>query len=206
MRLHPVTQILIWCVFVTAMQFLAPKRIFIAATMVLLSAFLLSRHKLIHLLRRTRWIMLSLWFIYAYSTPGEPLFDLAGIFSPSIEGVLDGGVQLMRLLSALAALSLLLNHLHRQQLIAGLYALFAPVVWLGLSRERLAVRLALTLQYAEVAMLLSVTWKDSLRSLTADFIKTDAGNMIIELPVCRFTRRDAGVLIVTATVLWQVVK
>ena len=118
-------------------------------------------HKFIQLLRRTRWIMLSLLVIYAYSTPGQPLSDTLGMFSPSREGLFDGVLQPARLLAALAGLAILLDRLHRQQLIAGLYTLCAPLQWLGLSRERFAVRLALTLHYAEVAMLRGRGWQDT---------------------------------------------
>jgi energy-coupling factor transporter transmembrane protein EcfT len=54
MRLHPGTQILIWCALVAAMQFMSPVRLLIAAALVLLSAFVLSRHKFTQLLHRTR--------------------------------------------------------------------------------------------------------------------------------------------------------
>lgn len=192
MRLHPATQILTWCVLVAAMQFLTPGRLLIAGTLVLLSAFVLSRHKFVQLVRRTRWILFSLWVIYAYSTPGQS----DSPFSPSLEGLLDGGLQLMRLLASLAGLAILLDRLHRQQLIAGLYALFAPLQCLGVSRERLAVRLALTLHYAEVAMLRSMSWQDSLRSL---FEPQREVGKTMELPVYHFALPDA--LLLTGSVL-----
>jgi len=191
-KLHPATQILVWCLLVAAMQFLAPARLMIAGAVVLAFACALSRHKFVQLLRRTRWIMLSLWVIYAFSTPGQALLEELGVFSPSREGLLDGGLQLMRLLVALAALAILLDRLHRQQLMAGLYALFVPLQWLGLSRERLAVRLALTLHYAEVAMLRETrTWQAVLQSL---FEPQVAANQTLELPVCRFTLLDGLLL------------
>lgn len=205
MRLHPATQILIWCVLVTVMQFLPSARLLVAGALVLSLAFLLSRHKFVQLVRRTRWIMLSLWLIYAYSTPGQPVSEALGSVSPSIEGLQDGGLQLMRLLAALAGLAILLDRLHRQQMIAGLYVLFAPLQWLGLSRERLAVRLALTLHYAEVAMLRTQSWQDNLRSLTTENIEQQTGNRQMELPVYRFLPAD--VLILTGSLLlllWQV--
>jgi hypothetical protein len=93
----------------------------VAAGSVLLGAFVISRHKFLQLLRRTRWIMLSLLLIYAYSTPGQPLSVAFGLFSPSREGLVDGVVQLVRLLAALAGLAILLDRLHRLQLIADLY-------------------------------------------------------------------------------------
>ena len=202
MRLHPATQILTWCVMVAAMQFLTPGRLLIAGSVVLLFAFLLSRHKFVQLLRRTRWIMFSLWLIYAYSTPGETLSDALGPFSPSLEGLLDGGLQLMRLLAALAGLAILLDRLHRQQLIAGLYALFVPLQWLGLSRDRLAVRLALTLHYAEVVMLRTLSWQDNLRSL---FEPHGEVTKELELPLYRFTLADALLLAGAVLLLWQAV-
>jgi energy-coupling factor transport system permease protein len=160
------------------------------AGLILLGAFSISRHMFIQLLRRTRWIMMSLLLIYAYITPGEPLSDSLGMFGPSREGLLDGVLQLTRLLAALAGLAILLDHLNKQQLIAGLYTLFAPLQWIGLSRERLAVRLALTLRYAEVAMLRETNhWLDNLRSLSALDGDTEAGTLI-ELPVSRFVISD----------------
>jgi len=182
------------------MQFLVPARLMMAGGLVLAFAFMLSRHKFIQLVRRTRWIMLSLWVIYAYSTPGQALSEQLGMFSPSREGLLDGGLQLMRLLVALAGLAMLLDRLHRQQLMAGLYALFAPLQWLGLSRERLAVRLALTLHYAEVAMLRETrTWQDVLHSL---FEPHGEVNRSMELPVYRFNAYDALLSVGAAALIW----
>lgn len=201
MRLHPATKILVWCVLVAMLQFLTPSLLFIAAACVMLSAFALSRHKLLQLIRRTRWIMLTLWLIYAYSTPGQPLSESLEFFSPSIEGLQDGGLQLMRLLAALAGLAILLERLHRQQLIAGLYGLFLPLKLLGLSRERLAVRLALTLHYAEVAMLRTPSWQDSLNSLFEPHL---AVSRELELPVFRFSLGDALVMVACVPMLWVV--
>ncbi|MDO9011804.1 MAG: CbiQ family ECF transporter T component [Gallionella sp.] len=202
MKLHPATQILIWCVLVAAMQFLTPTTLFVTGALVLSLAFALSGHKFVQLMRRTRWILFSLWLIYAYSTPGQDVWDAP--FSPSLEGLLDGGLQLMRLLVALAGLAILLDRLHRQQLIAGLYSLFAPLEWLGLSRERLAVRLALTLHYAEVAMLRETrSWQDWLHSL---FEPHGEVSKSMELPVYRFARLDVLLLAGVLLLLWLAVR
>ena len=198
MKFHPAAQILTWCLLVAIMQFLTLEILLIAAGFVLLFALLRSAHKLMQLLRRTRWIMLSLLLIYAYSTPGQPLLDALGIFSPSREGLSDGVLQLTRLLAALAGLAILLDRLHRQQLIAGLYTLFAPLQLIGVSRERVAVRLALTLHYAEVAMLREThTWQDNLRSL---FEPHDETSKQMELTLYRFGISD-GLLVGFALLL-----
>ena len=194
MKFHPAAQILTWCLLVAIMQVLALGALLMAAGLILLAAFVISRHKFIQLLRRTRWIMLSLLLIYAYSTPGQPLSEAFGLFSPSREGLVDGVLQLIRLLAALAGLAILLDRLHRLQLIAGLYTLFAPLQWIGLSRERLAVRLALTLHYAEVAMLRGThTWQDTLHGLFEPHGET-GGNKQLELPLCRFMISDVMLL------------
>jgi len=199
LRFHPAAQILTWCVLVGILQTLALQALLIAGGLVLLAGFALSRMKFMHLLRRTRWIMLSLLLVYACSTPGQPLLDGLGMYSPSREGLIDGVLQLMRLLAALAGLAILLDRLHRLQLIAGLYALFAPLQWLGLSRERLAVRLALTLHYAEVAMLRAQTWQDTLRSL---FEPHGEMTRQMELPLYRFGINDALLLGCALLLLW----
>jgi energy-coupling factor transport system permease protein len=198
-KFHPAAQILTWCLLVATMQALTLNVLLIAAGSILLFAFAISGHKLMQLLRRTRWIMLSLLLIYAYSTSGQPLFDALGTLSPSREGLADGVLQLARLLAALAGLAILLDRLHRQQLIAGLYALFAPLQWMGLSRERLAVRLALTLHYAEVTMLRAHSWQDSLRSLFEPHGETTRE---MELPLYRFGIGDACLLGSAVLVLW----
>src|SRR5450759_1861593 len=194
MKFHPAAQILTWCLLVAIMQFLTLELLLVEACFV----FLRSAHKLMQLLRRTRWIMLSLLLIYAYSTPGQPLLNALGIFSPSREGLSDGVLQLTRLLAALAGLAILLDRLHRQQLIAGLYTLFAPLQLIGVSRERVAVRLALTLHYAEVALLREThTWQDNLRSL---FKPHDETSKQIELTLYRFGISD-GLLVGFALLL-----
>ena len=202
MKFHPAAQIMSWCLLVATIQALSPGALLIAAGPILLLALALSGHKFIQLLRRIRWIMLSLLLVYAYSTPGQSLLDVLGMFSPSREGLTDGTLQLTRLLAALAGLAILLDKLHRQQLIAGLYTLFTPLQWLGLSRERLAVRLALTLHYAEVAMLRGThTWQDTLRSLFEPH--REAGERKhMELPLIRFAVADALLLSGAILMLW----
>lgn len=202
MKFHPATQILAWCLLVAVMQVLKLAALFGVVIPVMLVTLAVSRHKFIQLLRRTRWVMLSLLLVYAFSATGEPLFEVLGAFSPTREGLTDGALQLTRLLAALAALAVLLDRLHRQALIAGLYTLFAPLCWIGLSRDRVAVRLALTLHYAEVAMLRSMSWQDTLRSLTAENRARSTEDRKMELPLYRFGIGDALLLTVASTLLW----
>lgn len=204
MKFHPAAQIITWCILVVMLQKMTFTPLLMTTSLIFFATFVLSKHKFIQLIRRTRWVMVSLLIIYSYTTPGQALFEALGVFSPSHEGLMAGVLQLTRLLSALAALAILLDRLDRAQLIAGLYTLFAPMQWLGLSRERLAVRLALTLHYAEVAMLRRTdTWQDSLRSL---FEQHGEATKHIELPISRFALSDALLMTVALIVLWMALR
>ncbi len=83
-------------------------------------------------------------------------------------------------------------------MIAGLYTLLAPLQLIGVSRERVAVRLALTLHYAEAAMLREThTWQDDLRSLFDRHVETGKQ---LELSLYRFGIGD-GLLVGIALLL-----
>jgi len=164
--LHPAAQILLWTFLTVALQWAKPFLLAMMGGVLLLGALILAASRLLQLLRRTRWIMLSLLLIYAWTTPGMPLFETLPQWSPTLEGVQDGALQLGRLLCSLAALAILLSRLDTPRLISGLYWLCGPLQWLGLVRERMAVRLALTLHYAESAMFEpSNGWRSSLMQM-----------------------------------------
>lgn len=149
---HPAVQILIWAVIALLAQHLPAWSLLILSLVLFGVALGLCAVALLSLLRRTRWILLSLLLIYAYTTPGVALFSALGVASPTYEGLSDGLQQLGRLLCVLSGLAILLASLSSAQLISGIYALVYPLCWIGLSRERIAVRLALTLRYAEPTM------------------------------------------------------
>lgn len=199
MRLHPALLIIFWCVYVTILQRVPQVLLLVMVALTLLLAWALAAQKFGQLVKRTRWIMFSLMIIYAYSTPGAAIVPELGAWSPVYEGVADGATQLLRLLAALASLAMLLDGLHRLQLISGLYSLFAPLKYLGVSRERCAIRLALTLHYAEVAMLRShARWQDALQGL---FDTHEVPEQHIILPVHRMAGRDIALTILLGVLI-----
>ena len=145
------------------------------------------------LLRRTRWIALSLLLIYAYATPGVALWESLGSLSPTREGLLDGVLQLGRLLCALAGLAVLLTSLSLERLIGGLYSLAYPLRFVGLSRERFAVRLALTLEYAEAAM--RDTASDWRTTIEQALQASESGTAHIELQRQHYGLQDVSLLV-----------
>lgn len=196
---HPAVQIAIWMLLALLAQGMPPLALLLLCATLFGLAMRLSASLLLSLLRRTRWILLTLLLIYAYTTPGAALWAQLGVVSPTREGVFDGAVQLGRLLSVLSALAILLALLPQARLISGLYTLGYPLRWLGLSRERIAVRLALTLQYAETAMRDTASdWRSTIRGALE---ASDAGTTHIELRLQSFKLIDFLLVAVMGAVL-----
>jgi hypothetical protein len=192
---HPAVQIYIWLCLILAVQMLGAYAVVMLAGILIVFSFRICASRFFFLLRRTRWVLFSVFLIYAYTSPGESLWPHLGVLSPVAEGVEYGLLQLLHLLAVLAGLSILLTLLSQQQLIAGLYTLSRPLSLLGVPRERFAVRLALTLHYAESAMQDTASnWRGSIEQLLAQLPLTPG---YIELQLVPFTRRDG---LLTATV------
>ncbi|GAB4120323.1 MAG: hypothetical protein Fur0026_11300 [Sideroxydans sp.] len=198
---HPAVQILLWLSLAFLTQRLMVLPMAILCVLLLAIALRLCRQQLLKLLKRTRWIMFSLLLIYAYSTPGIALIAAWGIYAPTLEGLTDGAVQLGRLLAMLSGLAILLSLLTRTQFICGIHALAYPVRWIGISRERAAVRLALTLQYAEPTMGdTAADWRGTIRNALCR-PKMAAGQ--IELPRQPLRRIDVMLLVLSlALMVW----
>jgi len=198
---HPAVFILIWISLTIAMQSLHATALLVAGVPLLVVAYTLAPGRLIVLFRRTRWIMLSLLIIYAYATPGVAVWHSLAQFSPTHEGIIDGLLQLCRLAFALAGLAILLGMLSQQQFIGGLYTLGYPLRYVGLSRDRIAVRLALTMHYAESVILdTSSNWRSAIEKMLAPAeIKQNA----IEIHSVPFKVLDGFLLLlVCALLVW----
>lgn len=147
--MHPLVRIACLVAFAIALQFLQWPTF--AVVFVLLGGLLAWRGFAVFLvlLRRARWLLLSMLLIYAFSTPGEYIPRMPDAWAPTYEGLRAGGLQMARLVAMLAALSLLLATSNREDIMAGIYLLLQPLRPLGLDPERFAARLWLTLHYVE---------------------------------------------------------
>ena len=196
---HPAVQIVVWISLTLLTQVVQPIALFVLSVVLFAMALKLCAVQLLSLLKRTRWILFSLLLIYAYTTPGAALWQHLGVVSPTREGVLDGLLQLGRLLSVLSGLAILLALLSQTQLISGLYTLAYPLRFFGLSRERIAVRLALTLECAETAM--RDTASDWRSTISQAMQPATTGATHIELRVQAFGIVDVLMLLASAAVL-----
>lgn len=190
---HPAVMIICWCLLVLVSQFLSSLPLLLLSLLILTLALCLAHARFLQLIRRTRWILISMMVIYLFTTPGELIMPSMGMFSPVYEGVQLGVQQLLRLVLALAGLAILLKVLHRSLLIAGLWTLFWPLRLVGVSRERIAVRLALTLQYAEAAIA-TTGRKQALQSLIRLFEPPEIKQHEITIPDHRISWKDLFLL------------
>ncbi|MEQ1837492.1 MAG: CbiQ family ECF transporter T component [Candidatus Nitrotoga sp.] len=206
-NLSPHPAVLVLCLFglvIKTQLFQSFELLMVMCPLVVL-ALIFFPLRFITLIKRLRWIMLSLLLIYGYATPGNAVWQasewsLLAQFSPTIEGLITGFLQLGRVVTMLAALAILAGLLSQQQLMSGLYYLIYPLRYMGLPPEKLLMRLALTMQYAEVASRNTARkttrdWRASLGQITAPVSNQSAQGMDmpakIDLPYIPLKARDA---------------
>lgn len=148
--LHPAVSILCWLLYALTVEW---ARGFAVAGLAALTALVCvsqpdTRSAFLRLLKRSRWLFLSVAVVYAWTMPGVWICPQLGGLSPSGEGLALGGERITRLSLLLAALALLLQKVSRDDLVYGLYMLAWPFVKLGFDRRAFAVRLALALEWA----------------------------------------------------------
>jgi len=196
---HPATRLLMWLFFALFLPWL---HLTAMAAVTLLQLPLLLTHgrsSFIRQLRRTRWLLLSIFLIYALATPGENLLEALGAFGPTREGVEAGAMQAWRLGLLLAGLALLLAATPGKQLLSGMYTLLSPWRSLGVASDRIAARIWLTLYYAEQAIHLKpASWRDKLQQ--ALFADNDHDHPV-SFEVVPLARSDWLMLVLTLAVL-----
>ncbi len=147
--MHPFVKIACFFFLLLLLQYLSPSSIAVLCGLVCLLAAVLNLPHFSQLIKRMRWLFLSLLLVYAFATPGEYLAFLPLNVAPSFEGLHLGLMQIAKLLIAVASLSALFASASKSQLMAGLWTLLSPLRLVGLNVERFTVRMLLTLHYVE---------------------------------------------------------
>jgi energy-coupling factor transport system permease protein len=147
-RPHPASLILLGLATLLAASSREGAALFIGALCLTLVALAAARSHLVLLSRRSRYLMLTMLLMFGWLTPGTPLPLVPGA---SQEGLLLAAASLARLLIALSTVALILKALSVPELVAGMRSLLAPLQLLNISRDRIAVRLALTLNEVEAS-------------------------------------------------------
>ncbi len=147
--LNPATLLAVWIlVILLAMNLASPAGVYAAG----IAAIVANTYTPFHfhrLLKRSRWLLLSVALIFLFMTPGVALISTFGAFAPSFDGVHAAIDQIGRLVLALALLALLLGHMDLNELVAGLRQLLVMLHLPGFDPDRAALRLSLTLRRLE---------------------------------------------------------
>lgn len=144
--LHPTARIALWLLLLLAIQCLDGWPLAAAfAGVPLIGGRALRRGR--KLVWRTRWLILSLFIVFAWGVAGEPL--LAGAPSPTYEGLHEAWLHLGRLLLVLMAVAAFLETMPVSELLGGTHQLLTPLRRLGFDPDRGVVRLMLVLRYVE---------------------------------------------------------
>lgn len=100
------------------------------------------------LLKRAKWLLVSLAVVYLAFVPGEAVFPALGAASPSTVGLDQACLRVGAIVVLILSVDVAFYGLGAQSLLAAFYRLIRPLAWLGFSPERAAVRGWLTLHYA----------------------------------------------------------
>lgn len=138
--LHPLTRLAAWLVSALALPSLEAPLLALGVAALALAAIAIPDIALSW--RRSRWLFASLLIVYT-GVDQETMrwgFNAAGI-APALE-------QTARLAIMIGLLALLFRRSAADQLVYALYLLLGPFRRIGISPERIALRIGLTLQFA----------------------------------------------------------
>ncbi len=191
---HPAAILLVWTAAVLALQFFGWSALALVAAGLFLGGRAVVLARWWRLLRRARWLLLTLWLILAYGTPGEVWFPAD--WAPTDSGVELAGLHVLRLGLLLGLLAALFETLDQKRLVSGLWALTRPISLLGIAADRLVVRLALVFDFLEHTPPAG-NWRHLLRLASDDA----PGPAVVSLERFSPDIRDAGLAFVAGVVL-----
>lgn len=187
--MHPSCALIVWLAAVVGIQFVSYGGLALLVAGALLLAPAAGR-RWFGYIRRARWLLLTLWLILAYNTPGEAWRDQA--WAPTYEGVAEANLQAVRLIVMLACLAWLFARLGRDGMVSGLWGLLQPFRRIGLDVERLVVRLSLVLDNLE-----TMPEQGAWRRILADHAAAAGGPEVLHLDVVDWRVSDS-ILVVAA--------
>lgn len=146
--LHPATLLVLWAGCALALPLLPLNASLATAAVALAASLAFARRRSVVLLRRSRWLLLSIALLFAFGTPGLSVPGWPGRIGLTQDGLLLAAEHLSRLVILLTTLALLHERLQTAGLLTGLHALLGLLRSEAL-RERIAVRLMLVIEFIE---------------------------------------------------------
>lgn len=145
-QLNPAGLILLGLAFLIAASTRSQSMLLVLGIGSSAAAFFLARRRFEGILRRSRWLLLTMLVLFGWMTPGTPV---PGLPLATLEGLMLAAENIARLLIAIATVAVLLSAMAMPALVSGLRTLLTPLRTLGDFRDRLAVRMMLTLEAVE---------------------------------------------------------
>lgn len=143
---HPTTRLLLWLQLMLAFQWLDGGMLVVMfLPLLLLGRPVLQRGG--RLVWRARWLLVSLFVIFAWGVSGEPLWQ--GVAAPTYEGLLAALTQLGRLLLMLMIVAAFLEFMPLPSLLAATHRMLHPLRRFGIDPDRGVIRLMLVMRYVE---------------------------------------------------------
>ena len=201
--MHPSLRILLLMLLAMAVQFMGLYALAFSGAVLFAAAMYWHVGLLARILLRSRWLLLTLLLIYAFTTPGEYLRGW-DVYAPTYEGIRQGLLQAVRLMIMLAGLAILLGTTPRADMMAGIYRLIRPLRRVGISVDRFTARLWLTMHYVEMERPKGKTafWE---RFESASNSEEESGMNTVSFHLPRFTRMDWGVVsLIGILIMWWV--
>lgn len=147
--MHPFVKIMSFIFTLLLISYLSEPYVWAMCIALCSFAIWVDNISLLRVVKRMKWLFFSIFFIYAFVTPGEYLQYIPAGIAPTKEGCVFGVLQIAKLLIAFATLSILFSTSSKEQLMSGLHLLFSPFNLLGVNTNRFTARILLTLDYVE---------------------------------------------------------
>ena len=147
--MHPVIRIISFLVFGAFVAYgKLPQLLF--ALVLIIAAYTYGHAHLLRanwrILKRMRWLFLSIFVLYLWFTPGRPLVGAWVSASPTIEGITLGALRVGSLILIVMAVNLLIKSIPRDAMVAAILFIIKPLARVGFSHEKFAIRIVLTME------------------------------------------------------------
>ncbi len=168
--LHPVIRIAVFIILAGGLSLGSAHALLLALSLVTVTYGITTHISLspaLKMLRRMRWLFLSLLIIYCWFTP-EPLYQgeiseemlpfalpvsmLAWL--PPLAGLQEASIRIGSLVTIILAVNLLLQNTPREHLMGAIHWWMQPLRYTGIAHNHLAIRMALVLETVPKVQLL----------------------------------------------------
>ena len=145
--MHPVIKIVSFLVFGAAIS-MGNGQVLLAGISLVLPLYLFGNkihfHGVLRMLKRLKWLFISILIVYLFFTPGQLLWP-GVVWSPTLEGLTQGLLRVAVLVLLVAAVNFLISSTEQDDFLSAVLWCLRPLSFVGLPHERLAVRITLTL-------------------------------------------------------------